>query len=159
MSKLIMLVGLPGSGKSTFGKIIQGEGIRLSTDDIIELHATIEGKTYNEVFQDSITTAKKLLEVHLEWALRENEPLIIWDQTNLTVKTRKAKLQKIPEHYEKICLFFDTDFKKILERNEDRRLTGRNVSNRILFQMKDSLQVPTKEEGFDKVYTIKEVAP
>lgn len=154
MPKLIMLVGLPGSGKSTFGKMIQGEGIRLSTDDIIELHATLQGKTYNEVFQDAIAEAKKLLEVHLEWALRENEPLVIWDQTNLTVKTREAKLQKIPEHYEKICLFFDTPFQSVLQRNEERRLTGRSVPIRILFQMKDHLEIPTKEEGFDKVYTI-----
>lgn len=155
MPKLIMLVGLPGSGKSTFGKMIQEEGVRLSTDDIIELHATIEGKTYNEVFQDSIAAAKKLLQVHLEWALRENEPLILWDQTNLTVKTRKAKLSKIPEKYTKICMFFDTPFETIFERNEKRRLTGRNIPTRILFQMQEHLEVPTKEEGFDYVYTIK----
>lgn len=154
MSKLIMLVGLPGSGKSTFAKTIL-HGRRLTTDDFIESVAKDKGKTYNEVFLDYVKQAELFLQDTLDFSVVYPHFDIIWDQTNLTVKSRKGKLQKIPKNFKKSCIFFDTDFKKILERNEERKLTGRNLPDNVLLEMKDNLQVPTLEEGFDRVYVIK----
>lgn len=152
MSKLIMLVGLPGSGKSKFSQNFRG--YRLSTDDYVEFIAAINGKNYNEVFHESIKEAQEKMQNRMYDALHHKNN-IVWDQTNLTKKTRANKLKEIPDAYEKICMFFDTPFQTILERNEKRRLTGRNIPDKVLFQMKDSLEVPTFDEGFDYVYTIK----
>jgi len=56
---LWMLVGVPGSGKSTWieeTELDEGQGqdtVILSTDDYIEHIASIRGTTYNEVFHDT----------------------------------------------------------------------------------------------------------
>ena len=152
MPKLVMLVGLPGSGKSKFSQNF--EGYRLSTDDYIEMVAGTSGKNYNDVFKDSVKTAQEKLKNRMYDAIHHRSN-IVWDQTNLTIKTRAGKLANIPYEYEKICIFFDTPFEIILQRNEKRRLTGRNIPSNILHQMQESLEVPTTQEGFDYVYTIK----
>lgn len=153
MPKLIMLVGLPGSGKSTFSKHF--DGYRLSSDDYIEWSAQSTFQTYNEVFESTIEEAQKWMKNRMYDALH-HESNIIWDQTNLTKKTRESKLINIPAlEYERICMFFDTPFETILKRNEERKLTGRNIPDTVLLQMKNSLQMPTVDEGFDRVYTIK----
>lgn len=153
MPKLIMLVGLPACGKTSLRDLIKADVI-LSTDNFIEGRAEQQGKTYNELFQSQIDNAKKWLEMGLKFGIETSKD-IVWDQTNLTAKTRKTKLAKIPDYYEKVCIFIDTDFETVLSRNQERRALGRNIPTRVLFQMKDSLEIPTEEEGFDKIYTFK----
>ena len=120
--KLYMLIGLPGSGKSTFiNKILNPNKdwytIVLSTDASIERYAEAHGKTYDDVFQEAIKGAETYLNDKLDHAI-EHEYSIIWDQTNLTRKSRARKLAKIREYYYKIAMVVETD--------EEKRLDGLN---------------------------------
>lgn len=148
MNQVIMCVGLPNSGKSTFYSKHHPSYIRLSTDDYIDWFAKQVNSTYNEVFDFAIKQAQYYLNGMKDYAIKSQKS-IYWDQTNLTPKTRKAKLNSIPESYERIAIFFNTSFDICLERNKNR--PGKVIPQKVLFQMKESLIPPTIEEGFSKI--------
>jgi predicted kinase len=151
---LWMLVGVPGSGKSTWVTIhipdLTGHYVA-STDRLIEIYASMRQATYNDVFKDNIGYAEKAMLTHVKDAIMYNYN-IIWDQTNLTIKSRAKKLALIPDYYKKIAVFFPTP-----ETGElDRRLAsrpGKTIPSYIVDNMIDSLMPPTISEGFDEVYT------
>lgn len=157
MSKpvLWMLVGVPGSGKSTWiekADLEEGRGhdtTILSTDCYIEHVARYQGKTYNEVFHDNIKNAQRLMYDDLDYALSYNSN-IIWDQTNTSRKSRKEKLAKIPDHYKKIAVFFPTPDIEELERRLASR-PGKIIPKGVMQNMIDCLNQPMLEEGFDEV--------
>ena len=63
MNKLYVLVGVPGSGKSTWVKNQKwaNDCVVVSTDEFVEDYAKECGLTYSEVFDDYMPTAVKLM--------------------------------------------------------------------------------------------------
>ena len=151
--EIVMLCGIPCSGKSTYvNKLLTYEywenSIILSTDNYIEEQAKRLGMTYNEVFQDCIDEATRQLEMSFVGAKEEGKR-IIWDQTNLSIKTRKKKLTKVPSIYKRTVVWFQVDLEEALKRNETRE--GKFIPESILKRMYHQFEVPTLEEGFDFV--------
>lgn len=152
---LTMLVGVPGSGKSTWLKE-QGFWDRtnlmiLSTDNFIETVAAGEGKTYSEVFKDAIKLAEKHLDECLQIAI-ENDMDIVWDQTNLTRKTREIKLRRVPARYRKVAkVFLVPPQEEWHARLNSPERAGKNISDVILRSMAANFEQPTVDEGFDEV--------
>ena len=153
MPKLYMLIGVPASGKSTWREQFfeTNRAMIISTDDILEDIAATQNKTYNDVFKDNIKFATKQMDVHMRVAL-ESEMDIVWDQTNITKKSRKSKLAMVPEHYEKIAVVFLTPDEAEWQRRLDR--PGKSIPQNILMGMRDSMQFPEPEEGFDKIQVV-----
>ena len=150
---LIMLCGLPTSGKSTFvSKLLNDPAYKnsvvLSTDSYIESVAQRLNKTYNEVFDDTIDEATRQLELTLIDA-KDRGNSIIWDQTNLTPKTRKKKLSKIPSSYGRIAIWFDITLDEALKRSQHR--PGKVIPQRVLHLMSEQFVPPSCDEGFDVV--------
>lgn len=151
--ELIMLCGIPCSGKSTYVNKLRAyeyweNSVVLSTDNYIEEQAKRLGMTYNEVFQDCIDEATRQLEMSFVRAKDEGKK-IIWDQTNLSIKTRKKKLIKVPSIYKRTVVWFRVDLEEALKRNETRE--GKFIPESILKRMYYQFEVPTLEEGFDFV--------
>ena len=151
--ELVMLVGIPCSGKSTYVNKLRDyeywkDAVVLSTDNYIEEQAKRLGMTYNEVFQDCIDEATRQLEMSFVRAKEEGKR-IIWDQTNLSIKTRKKKLTKVPSIYKRTAVWFQVDLEEALKRNETRE--GKFIPESILKRMYHQFEVPTLEEGFDFV--------
>ena len=151
--EIVMLCGIPCSGKSTYvNKLLTYEywenSIILSTDNYIEEQAKRLGMTYNEVFQDCIDEATRQLEMSFVRAKEEGKR-IIWDQTNLSIKTRKKKLIKVPSIYKRTVVWFRVDLEEALKRNGTRE--GKFIPESILKRMYHQFEVPTLEEGFDFV--------
>ena len=151
--EIVMLCGIPCSGKSTYvNKLLTYEywenSIILSTDNYIEEQAKRLGMTYNEVFQDCIDEATRQLEMSFVGAKEEGKR-IIWDQTNLSIKTRKKKLTKVPSIYKRTVVWFQVDLEEALKRNGTRE--GKFIPESILKRMYHQFEVPTLEEGFDFV--------
>lgn len=154
---MIMLVGLPCSGKSTFAKeSVYNYGIDrrhrycLSTDNFIELQAKREGKTYNEVFANTISEANDLMREFKKIAIK-NKADIVWDQTNLTVKSRRNKLRGLEEYY-KIAICFEVSEDILNERLAQRE--GKTIPKTVIKDMKEKYVRPTTEEGFDEVIVL-----
>lgn len=82
MPKLIMLCGIPCSGKSshiqeTLANELPG-AVVLSTDQYVERYAEEAGKSYVEVFDEAIGPAGEQLEVDLATSLAKGHD-IVWD--------------------------------------------------------------------------------
>ncbi len=150
MPKLYMLIGVPASGKSTWIKNQEwpSNTVVVSSDLFIDDHATKEGKTYNEVFNDYIKIATKLMENQVLIA-QANDCNIVWDQTNTSAKSRKAKLAMLP-NYEKIAVFFQTPEPEVLAWRLDSR-PGKSIPWNVMRSMIENLQAPTDDEGFKEI--------
>ena len=148
-----MLVGIPCCGKSTYAEKLKTipyweNAVVLSTDNYIEKQAQRMGMTYNQIFDDVIGDATRELELEFIMAKDKGKNLI-WDQTNLTVKTRRKKLLKIPSFYARGVIYFEISLEEALERNNHRE--GKFIPESILKRMYHQFEVPTLEEGFDFV--------
>ena len=151
MPECVFLCGIPCSGKSTYvnklKKIPYWENaVVLSTDAYIEKVAQEHNTTYNEIFEDCISEATRQLELEFIMAKDKGKNLI-WDQTNLTVKTRKKKLSKLPSFYARGVIYFEISLEEALERNKNRE--GKFIPESILKRMYHQLEIPTKNEDFD----------
>lgn len=155
MPTLWMMIGVPGSGKSTWianQNIDWNNTIVVSTDAFIDKKAADAGKTYSDVFKDHIKAATSKMNSDIEYAIKNNMN-IIWDQTNTSVKIRKAKLGQIPDTYSKVAVFFRTPDSNELKKRLDSRV-GKNIPNNILMGMISQLEPPTKNEGFDEIINV-----
>ena len=148
MPKSILLCGVPTSGKSSWVKNHPGY-IVISSDNIIENYAMNINSTYDAIFNEYITEAISLMLQQLKHAV-ENDQDIICDQTHLTPKVRKRKLKMIPDHYEKIAVYFEIDKEEMLSRNYNEDRT-KLVPIPVLESMFDSYKRPSVEEGFSQV--------
>jgi predicted kinase len=147
----VFLCGIPCSGKSTYvnklKKIPYWENaIVLSTDNYIEKVAQEHNTTYSEIFEDCIDEATRQLELAFIEA-KDKGKNIIYDQTNLSRKTRKKKLSKLPSLYARGVVYFEISLEEALRRNENRE--GKYIPKSVLKRMWHQLEVPTLEEGFD----------
>lgn len=157
MAEVIILCGLPTSGKSTYVEKLKKlsywkNAVVLSTDNYIERQAQEHSTTYNQIFDDVIKEATQELELQLKQAI-ENGSDIIWDQTNLSIKTRKKKLSKFPSYYHKGAVYFQISLEDALERNKHRE--GKFIPESILKRMYHQFENPTTSEGFYYVEKVK----
>lgn len=151
MAKCYQLIGVPGSGKSTWVKNQDWakDCVVVSTDEFVEDYAKEVGSTYNEVFEDYMPTAVKLMTEKVERA-REAGKDIIWDQTSMSIKSRKRKFQMLRD-YEHIAVLFKTPEPVELERRLNSR-PGKNIPDHVMKSMIKSFDIPTVEEGFKEVW-------
>lgn len=153
MPECVMLCGIPTSGKSTYVEKLKKmkyweNAVVLSTDNYIEEQAKRLGMTYNEVFQDCIDEATRQLEIAFIEA-KDRGKDIIFDQTNLSVKSRRKKLSKLPSYYRRSVVFFEVSLEEALNRNENRE--GKYIPKSVLKRMYHQFEIPTISEGFDYV--------
>ncbi len=152
MQKLYILIGVPGSGKSTWIKNCGIDAVILSTDDKIEAAAEAAGKTYNDMFKSVIGEAEKQMYADALAAFAAGRD-VIWDQTNVTAKTRGKKLNRVPAHYEKIAVYFNTPDTAELNRRLANR-PGKTIPANIVMGMVSQLEMPTADEGFDRIIIV-----
>lgn len=151
MPRCYQLIGVPGSGKSTWIKNqIWALGLTVvSTDNFVEDYAQSQGKTYSEVFDEYMPTAVDLMSKVVIHA-REHGHDIIWDQTSTIEKSRARKFRMLPD-YEHIAIVFATpDADELAKRLASR--PGKNIPDHVMRSMIEGFEMPTEEEGFKEIW-------
>jgi predicted kinase len=151
MPKCYQLVGVPGSGKSTW---IQNQEwakdcVVVSTDAFVDAYAKEQGLTYNEVFNDYMHKAVILMAKQVVEA-REAGKDIIWDQTSVSEKSRTKKFNMLPD-YEHIAVVFATPEKAELDRRLASR-PGKNIPDGVMRSMIANFDMPSENEGFKEIW-------
>ena len=153
MPKCYQLIGVPGSGKSTWIKNQKWAlGLTIvSTDVFVEDYARSVGKTYSEVFTEYMPKAVDLMVEQVVNARKLGHD-IIWDQTSTSIASRKRKFNMLP-NYEHIAVVFKTPEKEELNRRLASR-PGKNIPLNVVEQMAFDLTMepPTEEEGFKEIW-------
>lgn len=148
MPVLYVMVGIPGSGKTTWIKEHLPNTISVSTDDIRE-----------QLFGDAANQSHPEL-VFDEYYRRIGQALaagmnVVADATNTTCKARASifKKVKIPEGTVTLAVHIDTPLEVARKRNTNR---SRVVPDEVLVRMHNQLDKcpPQREEGFNKVFHI-----
>jgi predicted kinase len=137
---IVLLVGLPGSGKSTWASGKKGV---LSSDALRELLAddpdnqTIHARVF------------RVLRDLLKHRLELKRPVTYIDATNLTPKSRRDYI-KLAHRFdcEIEAVFFDVPAEECMRRNRGRE---RVVPDEVIRKMAKDLVAPTVAEGFSRV--------
>ena len=153
MPKCYQLIGVPGSGKSTWVKNqIWALGLSVvSTDNFVETYANQQGKTYNEVFKDYMPIAVRLMANQAE-ICRANGVDVIWDQTSTTIASRARKFNMLPD-YEHIAVVFCTPDTNVLKERLASR-PGKEIPWEVVQAMIDNWDEPYEEEGFKEIWRV-----
>lgn len=153
MSRCYQLVGVPGAGKSTW--ILEQDWatdcVVVSTDEFVEAYAKEQGKTYNDVFDDYMSTAVDLMADKVVRARKAGKD-IIWDQTSVSVKSRKRKFSMLRD-YEHIAVVFATPKEDELTRRLNSR-PGKSIPDFVMRSMIDNFEMPTEQEGFKEIWRV-----
>ncbi len=143
--KLIVLVGLPGSGKSAWAA--RQPFRALSSDDTRLLLA--DDPTVQIIHRRVFATIRYLARQRMEL----KRPITCIDATNLTRWERRQWIRladavdAVPE-----AVFFDTPLEVCLERNRGRT---RVVPEEVVREMASRLEPPAVQEGFMRVVTLR----
>ena len=153
MPTCYQLIGIPGSGKSTWiaNQDWAKDCVIVSTDNHVEDFARAQGKTYSEVFNEYMPTAVNLMTQDVIEA-RKNNKDIIWDQTSTTRASRARKFNMLP-NYRHIAVVFSTPAPQELSRRLNSR-AGKHIPDNVIRKMIDWFDMPYEDEGFEEIWYV-----
>jgi predicted kinase len=132
--ELILFIGIPGSGKSTF-----------YTRQFLDTHLRINRDMLRT------ETREKIL---IDACLLAKQPFVI-DNTNVTAEKRAAYIARAkPARFRVVGYFFNCSVEEALKRNEQRAGKAR-VPKVAIYAMAKKLEPPQLSEGFDHLYLVK----
>lgn len=143
--QIILAVGLPGSGKSTY---FRRRGIHPLSSDALRLWL-LDDET-DQRYQHWVFVALRFL---LGIRLRLGRPRNYVDATSLTPQERRPYFRLAARYgYELRAIYFDVPVEVCSQRNRRRK---RNVPEEAMERMARKLVPPTREEGFTRITTVR----
>ncbi len=142
---VVLAIGLPGSGKSSWFK---RHNIAPLSSDL--LRALLFDDPTEQRFQDLVFSNLRSM---LKARLIARRPMNYVDATNLTSHDRRGWIKLAQDYgYEVQAVFFDVPLEVCLERNRKRE---RVVSEDVMRRMAAKQKPPTFEEGFSKITVVR----
>jgi predicted kinase len=142
---VVLAIGLPGSGKTTWYK---RRGVTPLSSDMLRsiLFDDITEQRYQGLV---FSTLRSLLRARLIAKM----PWNYVDATNLSPHERKQWIKMAKSFgYEVQAVFFDVPLSVCLERNSKR---DRQVTDEVMHKMAERLRPPTFKEGFEKITVVR----
>lgn len=154
-NKLFIMMGAPGSGKSTWAKKQLKDGDRYISRDDIRFSMLKDDEDY---FAHEGTVFQTFIEQIVDALKNENINRVFADASHLNPPSRAKLINGIRSYIdisniEVNVIWLKTSLTTCIERNNNRK--GRaNVPERTIRDMWNSQKVPTALEGISKVYII-----
>jgi len=150
-SQIVIMSGLPCSGKSTYIKEnLKGFNVVSFDDKILSKF----GNNYNvayKTYSKLSTVEKRCISLELDILFRnlllQNKDIVI-DFTNLSNERIEKWLSVVPTDYRKMCISFNLPIDTILERNENRK--NKFIPVDVLVSMEENRE-EIDEEKFDTI--------
>ena len=142
---VVLTIGLPGSGKTTWYK---RRGVQPLSSDMLRniLFDDITEQRYQGLV---FSTLRSLLRARLIAKM----PWNYVDATNLSPHERRQWIKMAKSFgYEVQAVFFDVPLDVCLERNSKR---DRQVTDEVMHRMAERLRPPAFKEGFDKITVVR----
>lgn len=141
-----MLVGVSGSGKSTFAERIKHCGELEKEDVEIFSSDEIRKELYGDAsIQKDHEKVFRILHKRVKEALLQGKSAV-YDACNLSARRRKAFLQEISKYNcKKICIVIASDYDSCVENQKKR---DRKVPVEVIKRQIKSFQLPDKTEGW-----------
>ena len=142
---VVLAIGLPGSGKTTWYK---RRGVTPLSSDMLRniLFDDITEQRYQGLV---FSTLRSLLRARLIAKM----PWNYVDATNLSPHERKQWIKMAKSFgYEVHAVFFDVPLEVCLERNSKRE---RQVTDEVMHKMAERLKPPSFKEGFEKITVVR----
>jgi len=152
-SALIMLVGVPGSGKSSVRRLLCQLGMPIyvaSTDDYIEQKASELSISMDEAFRRFYKEADVAVMDLVKVANATENCILIWDQTNVSAKSRAKKLGMCRNFKRKIAIVCEAPDEVCIKRAIGRR--RRPIPAQVVQNMLGNFDSIKPGEGFDCVF-------
>jgi len=142
---VVLAIGLPGSGKSSWFK---RHNIRPLSSDL--LREILFDDAEEQRFQDLVFSNLRSM---LKARLIARRPMSYVDATNLTPHDRSSWIKLAKDYgYEVHGVFFDVPLEVCMERHLKR---SRVVSEEVMRKMAAKLKPPTFDEGFSKLTVVR----
>jgi predicted kinase len=142
---VVLTIGLPGSGKTTWYK---RRGVTPLSSDMLRniLFDDITEQRYQGLV---FSTLRSLLRARLIAKM----PWNYVDATNLSPHERRQWIKMAKSFgYEVQAVFFDVPLAVCMERNSKR---DRQVTDEVMLKMSERLKPPAFKEGFDKITVVR----
>lgn len=130
--EMVILVGIAGSGKTTWCEKALPHHAHISLDNIKQHSRNTEGQMVDSELQ--------------------NGNNVVIDDTNLTRDIRKRHIAAAQKYEARVnAVFFDIDIDTVRRQNLKR---DKKVSGYVLDEQKRQLEKPSEEEGIDFIQTV-----
>lgn len=148
------MVGIPGSGKTTYAKKNFPKAVYVSRDEVRFSMVSPEEPYFS-----------KEKEVFKEFVRRINEGLrqgldVVADATHLNPQSRSKLLRALRYDHIRVSVetvWVDTDIDTAIDRNEKRKGTRSYVPKDAIYNMFNAFSPPTiREKGIDKTWIVLE---
>lgn len=141
---ITILVGVPGSGKSTFAKRM----LEVFKDAVVLSSDSIRERIYGDAnCQDNPAKVFSIMQEEAIMALNKGLD-VVYDATSITRKSRASILDRVPKHVTKNCVIVWAPVDVCIERDAKR---DRTVGPDVIHKMLRRFEAPFYDEGFDNI--------
>ncbi|MER3397070.1 MAG: hypothetical protein C4315_03395 [Chloroflexota bacterium] len=147
--KLYVLVGIPGSGKTTYARRYLSDKWRVCMDD---LRFMLSVEPYAEPLQPVVIELEHIILERLLAGINSRFNDIVVDATSVTRERRRRYIELARKHGARpVAIFIQTPLEVALVRNRQR---ANVIPEAVIHRMHQMLEPPTREEGFEYVITV-----